>query len=262
MKKQIIIADSVAGLKQIPDNSVELVVTSPPYDDMRTYGGKLKWDFKGTATQIKRILVSGGVCCWNVNNSTVKQSETCTAEHQKIFFVEKLKLRCHDTMIWDKNNFANPERARYHQMFEYVFIFSKGKPRAWNPIKDKPNSTAGRVGTYGRNTYTKRDGFKDERQSQVTAEFGMRGNVWRGNTRGQEDLCKNLPRTAMMPKWLARDLILSFSNNGDTVLDCFGGSGTTGMEALKIGRNTIIIEKDPKALPVIEGFLTVQTELA
>lgn len=237
-------------MKPLPDGSIQLVVTSPPYDNLRTYGGH-SWDFENTARQLTRLLCDGGIICWNVGDSVVDGSETLTSCKQKIFFREECGLRIHDTMIYEKSNFGQPERSRYHQLFEYVFVLSKGKPRCFNPIKDKPNAWAG-TGTFGRNTLRESDGTMGERKRNIIEPFGMRGNVWRGNTRGQEDCCDGVSHPAMMPKWLARDLILSWSNVGDTVLDPMAGSGTTATEALALGRKAISIEVNGDYVPLID----------
>lgn len=230
-------------LQTFNKESIDLCVTSPPYDNARTYGQKnLLWDFEVIAKELFRVLKPGGVLCWNVNDMVVGGSETLTSAKQKIFFVEQCGFRVHDTMIYNKTNFSHPEKTRYHQMFEYVFVLSKGAPKTFNPIRDKENSTAGQVGNLGVNTFTEKDGTKSVRTKKVTAPMGMRGNVWTGKTRGQEDMCVELNHPAMMPKWLARDLIISWSNKGDTVLDPFAGSGTTIFEAKKLSRSYIGIE--------------------
>ena len=247
--------DSAKMLQVIAPGCVHLIVTSPPYDKLRTYKNGVKWDFEGTAKQMFRVLCDGGVICWNVGDSVVNGSETLTAFRQALCFVDTLGLRMHDTMIWKKSNFAHPEKVRYHQLFEYVFVLSKGAPRVFNPIKDKVNATAGAIGNLGVNTFTEADGTKSVRSKKVTAELGMRGNVWEGNTRGQEDMCQELEHPAMMPRWLARDLIKSWSNPGDMVCDPFAGSGTTGQEAKKLGRQYILIDKEPEYVEMIESSL-------
>lgn len=195
---------------------------------------------------------SGGVVCWNVGDQVVDGSETLTSFRQAIYFVDTCGFLMHDTMIYHKRNFSHPEQTRYHQMFEYVFVLSKGKPKCFNPIIDKKNSTAGCVGNLGVNTFTNRDGTKSVRAKRITAAYGMRGNVWNGKTRGQEEVCEKLPHPAMMPKWLAHDLIVSWSNRGDTVLDPFAGSGTTGTAALELGRKAILIELNPDYIGLIK----------
>jgi DNA modification methylase len=242
----ILAGDCRETLRTLPERSVHCVVTSPPYDGLRTYGGASEWDFEAVAGELFRVLVPGGVVCWNVADSVVDGSETLNSFRQALYFVDVVGFRMHDTMIYSKLNFSHPEKVRYHNVFEYVFVLSKGAPRAFNPIKDKRNATAGAVGNLGVNTFTLRDGSKSVRTKKLTREFGMRGNVWLGKTRGQEEMCRRLPHPAMMPKWLARDLILSWSNPGDLVLDPFGGSGTTAQQAIVTGRRAIMCELNPE----------------
>lgn len=245
----ILQGDALEMLRTLPAESVHCCVTSPPYDNLRTYGG-YSWEFEGIARELFRVLVAGGVLCWNVNDATVDGSETLTSCKQKIFFREQVGFRVHDTMIYEKLNFSHPESSRYHQMFEYVFVLSKGSPRVFNPIKDKPNIWAG-SGTFGKNTLRESDGLMKERKRNIITEFGRRGNVWTGRTRGQEEVCGSLPHPAMMPKWLARDLILSWSDPGETVLDPMCGSGTTLTEAIQTGRRAIGIELNPEYVQLI-----------
>lgn len=236
----ILHGDSAERMRTLANGSVQLVVTSPPYDQLRAYGGH-SWDFAATAKELYRVLCDGGVVCWNVGDSVVDGSETLTAFRQALFFKDVCGFCVHDTMIYEKTNFGQPSHNRYHQLFEYVFVLSKGKPRVFNPIKDKPNAWAG-TGTFGKNTLRESNGEMGTRPRNIISEWGMRGNVWRGNTRGQEDICQSNQHPAMMPKWLARDLILSWSNPSDIVLDPMAGGFTTCIAALELGRRTIGIE--------------------
>lgn len=253
--------DCVERLRRLKRGCVQLCVTSPPYDQLRTYGG-FAWDFEKTAMQLYRVLCEGGVVCWNVGDSVVDGSESLTSAKQKIFFREKAGFRIHQTLIYQKRNFSHPDAARYHSCFEYVLVLSKGVPRTWNPIIDRRNITAGCAGSLGVNTFTETDGSKSERQKQFNTEFGKRHDVWLGNTRGQEEMCERLPHPAMMPKWLAHDLILSYSNAGDTVLDPLAGSGTSGAQALELGRKAILIELKDEYIPVIRKETDVTPGLA
>lgn len=246
----------------MPSNSVHLCVTSPPYDNLRTYNGTSEWNFPAVAAEIYRLLVDGGACCWVVGDAVVGGSETLTSFRQAIYFKDVVGFNVHDTMIYKKLNFSHPEKTRYHQTFEYMFILSKGNPRVFNGIKDRKNKTAGCVGNLGVNTFTERDGTKSVRSKKVTAEFGMRHNVWEGRTRGQEDMCCVLKHPAMMPKWIARDLMFSWSNEGDTVLDPFAGSGTTGGEALSINRKPILIELNDTYFQALEQKFSSRLEQA
>lgn len=248
----ILCGDCVEQMRTLPDASVHCCVTSPPYDDLRTYNGHNEWDFKATGSELFRVLVPGGILCYNIADQIVNGSETLTSFRHALHFVDVCGFRMHARQIYHKTNFSHPGRNRYHQVFEDVFILSKGAPRVFNPIKDKKNLWAG-SGTFGRNTIRERDGSMGLRKRNIITEFGMRGNVWTGKTRGQEEMCKALPRPSMMPKWLARDLILSWSNPGDLILDPFGGSGTTGKMALETARRVVLIDKDPAATPVMES---------
>lgn len=260
MSLTVLCGDSAQVLIGFDGESVQLCVTSPPYDNLRNYGGH-PWHFERTATELFRVLCEGGVLCWNVGDATISGGETLTSFRQALYFVDQVGFRMHDTMIYEKSNFGQPSHNRYHQVFEHVFVLSKGRPRVFNPIKDKRNAYAG-TGTFGRNTLRESNGQMGERARNIISEFGMRGNVWRGNTRGQEDVCQSLDHPAMMPKWLARDLILSWSDNGDTVLDPFAGSGTTGKAAIENARNAILIEVNEDYIPVIERECDVTSGLA
>lgn len=261
---RILHGDCVERMRELPPASVQLAVTSPPYDDLRTYGGH-SWDFEATARELFRVLCDGGICCWNVGDSVVDGSETLTSAKQKIFFREQCGFRIHDTMFYEKANPGNPsdKQGRYNQCVEYIYVLSKEKPRTFNPIRDKPNVSFG-VMRFGKKT--RRDpngnhnGFFSDRKP--ASEFGLRSNCWRGKTAAQETVCADREHPAPMPKWLARDLILSWSNPGDMVLDPFAGSGTTGRAALEQGRKAILIEINEDYLPVIERSCHVTMGLA
>ena len=240
MRNVVLNCDSVEGLKQIPDGTVELTVTSPPYGSLRTYGHGKGWDFEGTAKELYRVTCEGGVVCWNIGDQVIDGSETLEPFRQGLFFLE-CGFRMHDRMVYHKRNFSNPEKVRYHQVFEDVFVLSKGAPRTFNPIRDKVNKSFGET-NWGVNSVTQRDGSKEWRKKNVSGEFGMRGNVWEGKTRAQEEGANVLPHPAMMPMWLARDLILSWSNKGDLVCDPFVGSGTVTELAKRLGRDYIGID--------------------
>lgn len=238
---KIICEDATIVMAELPDECVNLTITSCPYDYLRTYNG-YSFDFENIAKQLYRVTQDGGVVVWVVGDSMENSSESLTSCKQKIFFKEQCGFSIHDTMIYQKRNFSHPEKSRYHQVFEYMFVLSKGKPKTFNPIKDRKNLTAGTVGNLGINTFTERDGSKSVRSKKVTSEYGMRHNVWLGNTRGQEEMCVKLKHPAMMPKWIARDHILSWSNPGDLVFDPMVGSGTVCEEAKKLNRNWLGID--------------------
>lgn len=239
--------DNVKCLQSfVLDNSVDLTVTSPPYDNLRNYTG-YTWDFDALAQELWRVTKQGGIIMWNVQDSTIKGSKTLTSFKQAIKFQE-IGFRIHDVMIYEKGNFSNPSSTRYHQIWEFMFILSKGSPKAFNPIKDKKivgmeNPDHARLGTFGKNTVRQKDGsMKDRGQRRVYNEYGMRTNIWRMLTAGQQRPGKAVDHPAKMPYAMAHDHIVSWSNPGDVILDPFAGSGTTGIAALELGRKFIGIE--------------------
>ena len=220
---------------------VDLTVTSPPYDNLRDYKGYV-FNFEEIAKELFRITKDGGVVVWVVGDATINGSETGTSFKQALYFKE-IGFNLHDTMIYQKVNFSMPQKNRYHQIFEFMFIFSKGKPKSFNPIIDRKNKWIGKT-CFGKNTVrlkngeTKAIGGEDKKINQ----YGKRFNIWRMNTVGQENVCKKLPHPAMFPKKLARDHILSWSNKGDIVLDPMCGSGTVPKMCEKLNRRWLACE--------------------
>lgn len=254
----LILGDCLDRMKEIPDGAIDLTVTSPPYDNLRTYNGTLndwtpeKW--QAILRKLYRVTKDGGVVVWVVGDSTVNGGETGSSFKQALFAIE-CGFRLHDTMIWRKPNFSNPSRTRYHQVFEYMFVLSKGDP-TFNAIKDRPNVYAGHTGSFGSNTVTQPNGSKGLRKSSVNTQFGMRHNVWDCQTAGQTGEAKKYGHPAMFPLRLATEHILSWSNVGDTVLDPFLGSGTTGVAAMKTGRRFIGIEREKGYFAIAQGRIT------
>lgn len=248
--------DAVAAMRNnIDDESIDLVLTSPPYDDLRTYNDSISWGwdvFTNTAQLLAQKLKNGGVIVWNTGDQTVDGSETGNSFRQALYFKDECGLRLHDTMIWQKSNFSNPSRNRYHQVFEYVFIFSKGAPKTFNPIIDRKNVYGGQPGSFGENTVTNRDGSKSTRERKINREYGMRHNVWIVNTAGQERTAKRWGHPAMFSLEFAEDQMRSWSNEGDLVYDPFGGSGTTAAAAIRLDRNYIISEIDESYCDIIK----------
>ena len=229
--------DVVEQLFHFPDESIDLVVTSPPYDNLRYYSAKSEKDlqkiwnfekFKIVARELYRIIKKGGVVVWVVGDATIKGSETGTSFRQSLYFKDECGFRLHDTMIYLKHSFSNPSSNRYHQIFEYMFIFVKDKLKTFNPIKDRKNKWAGQS-CWGRNTIRTRNGELKEAKKRIISEYGMRHNVWRYNIGygfGQKDKFA-YKHPATFPEQLAHDHIISWSNEGDIVLDPLCGSGTT-----------------------------------
>lgn len=225
--------DCLETMSKMEDNCVDLTITSPPYDELRTYNG-YSFKFEDIAKELYRVTKNGGVVVWVVGDATLNGSESGTSFRQALFFKE-IGFNLHDTMIYQKANFSNPSINRYHQIFEFMFIFSKGSPKTFNPIKDRLNITQG--GSVGKNTSRQKDGTLKVNTKRTNDKYGMRYNIWRMKTVGQENMGKSLPHPAMFPMQLAKDHILSWSNEGDLVYDPFIGSGTTAIASINLGRN-------------------------
>ena len=235
--------DNIATMQAvIPDASIDLVVTSPPYDNLRTYGGHT-WDFEGLASELWRAIKPGGVVVWIVNDATVDGSETGTSFRQALHFKE-LGFKLWDTMIWDKPWCQYGDTAsRYAGTWEYCFVLSSGTPRRINILRDRINTTAGSVKATRTDRRVSGDDLRVSREApHVTHEYGPRKNIW-VIAQGSETVALNgKSHPAIFPEALARDHILSWSNEGDTVLDPFSGSGTTAKMARLMGRRAIGIE--------------------
>lgn len=251
----ILCGDNCETLARFPSESVDLVVTSPPYDDLRTYGGH-SWDFPRLAGELTRALKPGGVIVWNVADKTVNGSETGTSMRQALYFMDICNLRLHDTMIYQKENPVPLTHNRYEQEWEYCFVFSKGKPKAWNPLTVKPKY-AGKTlrATAGKSDLE--DGHSMRRRERVRAvvENKVRGNVWKycigTNSTTQDKYAFEHP--AIFPEALAKDHVASWSNPGDVVLDPFAGSGTTLKAAKELGRRFIGIEINPEYVEICKN---------
>lgn len=229
--------DCLLGMKKLPSESIDLVVTSPPYDNLRTYNG-FSFDFKGIANELYRLVKLGGVVVWIVSDGVENGSETGTSFKQALYFKE-IGFNIHDTMIWQKDSCAFPDATRYYPIFEYMFIFSKGKPKTINLIQDRKNKWNG---TKVHGTFRQADGTLKGRSAQwketVCKNYGVRFNVWNIPTEKKN----KTGHPAVFPSKIAKDHIISWSNKGDTILDPFSGSGTTAIEAINLNRNFVGFE--------------------
>ena len=257
-KIELIQGDCLEKMKDIPDNSIDLTVTSPPYDNLRTYNGNIAhWGehvWKAVIQDLYRVTKTGGVLVWVVGDATIKGSETGTSFKQALW-AKECGFNLHDTMIYQKNSLTFPDTNRYYQCFEYMFVLSKGKPNVCNQIKDKENKQAGKTIT---GNYRDIDGSLKEmsgsKNKRGIKDLGVRWNIWQYNTGWKhsytEDWLRGHP--AIFPEKLAHDHIISWSNECDTVFDPFMGSGTTGKMAVINNRNFIGIELDSEYFKIAE----------
>jgi len=230
--------DCLQVMRNLQSDSIDLTVTSPPYDNLRTYNG-YTFDFEGIARELYRVTKPGGVVVWVVGDATIKGSETGTSFRQALYFKDVCGFSLHDTMIYEKaGTGACGSNLAYRQAHEYMFVLSKGRPAAINRIADHKNTSAGVVCTKGRITASGKD---NDTRRRVVPAFSVRTNVWRyavGNASGDD----KVSHPAKFPERLAADHIASWSNPGDVVLDPFMGSCTTGKMAVQMGRQFIGIE--------------------
>lgn len=241
--------DCLEVMEGMDAGSIDLTVTSPPYDNLRTYNDSLNdWNeskWQAIIAELYRVTKEGGVVVWVVGDATVKGSETGTSFRQALWAME-CGFRLHDTMIWNKGETNFPDKTRYYQSFEYMFVLSKGAPSSVNRIEDKPNRSFGRLRI---GTDRSADGTTRQSYTKAVKELGVRLNVWERT--GEKGAVRSL-HPATFPEALARDHILSWSNPGDVVFDPFLGSGTTGKMAIANSRRFIGIERDPAYFAIAE----------
>lgn len=252
---ELFLGDCLAGLGLVPSGSVDLVITSPPYDNLRTYNGNNDgWGedvWRSVIEELYRVVASGGVVVWVVADATIGGSETGTSFRQALW-AQECGFNLHDTMIWDKGNFTavGALRTSYAPVFEYMFVWSKGKPKTFNPIKDRKNK---HFGTKYHQTVRQADGTTKDghgKGRKRIAEYGQRHNIWRIHP---EKSNKKRCHPAQHPEALVRDHMVSWSAEGETVLDPFMGSGTTGVVARDLGRRFIGIELDEEYFSLAES---------
>lgn len=244
----LICGDNIEILKGLESNSIDLTVTSPPYDGLRDYNG-YSFDFEGVVEQLYRVTKEGGIIVWVVKDSVIEGSESGTSFRQALHFKE-IGFNLHDTMIY-QNDPRFPEKWRYRQSFEYMFILSKGKPKTFNSIKDIPTKNYGRkITSNNRSKNGELDGTKETK----LYEYHDRGNIWfikNGYMKSSKDKIA-YQHPAIFPEALARDHIISWSNEGDIVLDPFVGSGTTCKMAKQLNRNYIGIDISQEYIDIVK----------
>ena len=235
-------------MAKMPDGFIDLTVTSPPYDNLRTYNG-YSFDFEPIAKELFRVTKKGGVVVWVVGDATIKGSETGTSFKQALYFKE-IGFNLHDTMIYSKKNPVPLNHNRYEQQFEYMFVLSKGKPKTFNPLQIFCK-TAGKIYNIKRNRVYDGNALRHNRDETIqTKPTKQAFNIWEYSI-GTDKNKKN-GHPAIFPEQLARDHIISWSNKGDLIYDPFMGSGTTAKMAILEERNFIGSEISEEYCKIIE----------
>lgn len=221
--------DCLEGLGLLDNECIDLTVTSPPYDNLRLYNGYY-FKFEEIAKELYRVMKPGGVIVWIVGDKTKNGSETGTSFRQALYF-KNIGFNLHDTMIYEKNNPTPQKSNRYQPCFEYMFILSKGKPKTFNPIMIEKKYIESRPNKM----YNKdKSGMQIQHQYSSLSNLKIKNNIWKYNvglyhSTNDKEAFKH---PAIFPEQLASDHILSWSNEGDIILDPFMGSGTVAKMAL------------------------------
>jgi site-specific DNA-methyltransferase (adenine-specific) len=209
----------------------------------RTYNGNNDlWGehvWKAVIQDLHRVTKDGGVVVWVVGDATIKGSETGTSFKQALW-AKECGFALHDTMIYKKQNPLPNTQKRYYQSFEYMFVFSKGAPKTFNPIMVE--SKYGGQENFGQRTTYNKNGSRKESGKRIINKYKKIENIFTyfvGSGGGN-----NKSHPASFPYQLAHDHIISWSNPGDVILDCFAGSFTTGAACLNTGRSFIGIERE------------------
>jgi len=230
MINKICVENCLNTMGRMPDGFVDLVVTSPPYDDLRTYNG-YSFDFVSVVEGLYRVVKDGGVVVWIVGDATKNGSETGTSFRQALHFMS-LGFNLHDTMIYAKNNPIPLTHNRYEQQFEYMFIFSKGKPKSFSPKLKLNKNVGGSIGKFYQKASDK-DTSKANTDKPIK-KVSIANNIWFYSVGRNK-----YKHPAVFPEQLAIDHVLSWSVEGDVVYDPFMGSGTTAKAALMTGRRFV-----------------------
>lgn len=244
---------------------VDLTVTSPPYDNLRSYNGNNElWNenvWKGILDRLYKITKEGGVVVWVVSDSTINGSETGSSFKQALY-AKEIGFNLHDTMIYLKENWIPLTHNRYEQQFEYMFVFSKGKPKTFNPLT-MDSIHSGKDITRSKDNGDENKSFRGRKVKSKTNSKKRKPNVWLykigTNCTTKDKIAFKHP--AIFPESLANDHILSWSDEGDIVFDPMMGSGTTGKMAILNNRNFIGIELEKQYFDIAKERLESLTHL-
>jgi site-specific DNA-methyltransferase (adenine-specific) len=252
-ENRIACCDCLDGMARLSDECIPFTLTSPPYDDLRTYDGLAKWDFMAVARELYRITVPGGVVVWIVQEQIIDGSESGATSRQRLAFAD-IGFRLHHTMVMGKQSGYQFSDKRYGRPLEYAFILSKRAPRYFCPIRDKRNRWAGQT----RNKSNRNpDGTFDRPGQWTTRPYGVRGSIWFYTT-GKHHSAKEayaFDHPALMPEQMAEDHIMSWTKMGDIVFDPFAGAGTSLKMALLNHRRYLGFEINPRFVEIAKRRL-------
>jgi site-specific DNA-methyltransferase (adenine-specific) len=238
---KIICGDAVEELKKIPNNSIDILVTSPPYDGIRKYNG-FNYDLHATGKEIYRVLKDGGVAIMVIQDQTKNFGKTLTSFRTIVDWVDNIGFKLFETVIYRK---YGAEGAWWNKRFrvdhEYMPIFLKGeRPQYFNkdPLKI-PSKHGGKTMTGGGTRLT--NGIRIPTRAITINPMKCRGTIWEYMTAGDGTRLKH-KHPATFPDKLPYDFIQCFCPPNGVVLDPFIGSGTTALAAIELDRNYIGID--------------------
>jgi site-specific DNA-methyltransferase (adenine-specific) len=247
----VILGDCLEMLKKIPDNHVDLIVTSPPYSDQRnsTYGGikadkYVEWFLPITA-ELLRVLKPTGTFILNIKEK-VSDGERHTYILELILEMRKQGWLWTEEFIWHKRNcYPGKWPNRFRDAWERLLQFNKDKK--FNMYQENVMVPVGDWAKTRLKNLSETDKTRDT--SKVGSGFGKNISNWIGrdmaypsNVLHLATESSNKKHSATFPKELPRWFIKLFTKPGDIVLDPFLGSGTTGVVAKEMARNSIGIE--------------------
>lgn len=261
MTNKIIHGYSQEELKKIPDNSIDLIITSPPYADRRkkTYGGikeeiYLDW-FKPIAIEIKRILKPTGSFFLNIKPHAKKGERSLYVFELVIMLKRELGFLFVEEYCWTKNAFPTGTYGRFKNAFEPVYHFTKENPNKikFNPLAcGTPISEETKSRSFRKNCKTpiNGSGMVVDRDNLKTLELARPSNVINANNVSNQFTLKS-DHSATFPEKFVEFFVKSFTNETDTVLDPFAGSGTVGVVCENLNRNYILIDKEESNIDLI-----------
>ena len=261
--------DCLKTMARIPDNYIDLTVTSPPYDKLRTYNNELQWNetiWKAIIKDLFRVTKKGGVVVWVVNDMTVKGSETGTSFKQALY-AKKCGFNLHDTMIYRILNPPPNSGLRYQQCFEFMYVWSKCTPKTANIQVRKRRNKCNDKRLYRKKNFVRDKNGNFKNSDYFVKEQVPKDNIFEyyvgGGNSTKDSIAFKHP--AIFPEQLAHDHIISWSNENDLVYDPFTGSGTTAKMCKILKRNFIGSEKVKKYCEIAEKRLksidSVQVDL-
>jgi site-specific DNA-methyltransferase (adenine-specific) len=251
MSIRLFLGDAAKELKKIDNESVDLIVTSPPYADQRkqTYGGiqpdeYVEW-FMPIAAELQRVLKPTGTFMLNIKERVVA-GERHTYVLELIIAMRQQGWLWTEEMIWHKKNcYPGKWPNRFRDAWERLLQFNKQKN--FNMYQDTVMVPTGDWAKSRLKNLSYTDRTRDE--SKVGSGFGKKIENWIGrsmayptNVMHMATECGNKSHSAAFPEALPEHFINLFTREGDTVLDPFMGSGTTIVVAERMARNAIGVE--------------------